>query len=53
MGLRAAILLLRLLGRVCLVSRDALAAEDGLEMSQLVADVGDLGLPATAAGLPV
>ena len=35
------------------VWRDALAAEDGLEMSQLAADVGDLGLPATAAGLPV
>jgi len=39
--LRAAILLLRLLGRVYLLSRDALAAEDGLEMSQLVAEVGD------------
>ena len=46
LGLRAAILLLRLLGRVCLLSRDALAAEDGLEMSQLAAEVGDLGLPA-------
>merc|ERR1719163_1270292 len=30
-----------------------LAAEEGLEMSQSLLEVGDLGLPATAAGLPV
>merc|ERR1719409_550269 len=51
LGLRAAMMMAQAAGQD--VWRDALAAEDGLEVSQLAADVGDLGLPATAAGLPV
>ena len=53
MGLRAAIWLLRLLGRVCLLSRDALACSWRLLWSRMHRCVGDLGLPSMAAGLPV
>ena len=53
MGLRAAIFLFKLLGRVCLVSRDALACSWRLLWSRMHRSPGDVGLPSMAAGLPV